>query len=460
MATKSLSPSLRSERRPRRTIAALAFGAILFLIFGSANAYAYWAVTSSLTTSASAGSLQVTSNWTTPVTKTFTNESYSVAGSVTIANTTSTTTRSQTAMPYTLKFELPQRSAGLNPLATVLKVKAWKIAGGVCPAPPTTPLYEGTWDDLITQSLGSSLKPSTSEIWCIATSVDDRSKLGSASGSVSVQPSVSAKLAMVGTNWTKDSASSLGGDQKTTAIFLQRPPRAGQLSLVTSDGLCVDLSQADPKNVNVIQWPCNGQAQQHATTTPVGSTGIDSLYIKIVSSRATGKLLSGVSTDVTAQAPTTPGLEQHWQLQERPNAVLQIVNRSTGKCLTAPNSNIEAQLVQSPCDAANQRQGFRGAPALRCTGDKTEANTYSWSPATPSAERYVVSVPGTGFSHTYAAGITSFKIWETGGSPLFNFSGVSAGTYPVFVTGETSGVLQYLGQITVTNPGKKWLDCS
>ncbi len=463
MKPEFLPSRLSVWRRLRLSRAGLTIALIVSLVLGGTSAYAYWAVTASLTTSPSAGSLEVSTVWSTPVGKTFTNESYTVTGAITVKNNTITSTQSATLMPYTLNFTLPSASADPNPLKSALVLKAWKILPtATCGAAPASPTYTGTWGGLLAQPLSSSLRPSASDIWCVETSVDERSKLGAPGGTASLTPSVSARLSLTGTNWTANS-SSQGATQQTQAIFPQQNAPSGTKQIVAANGFCLDVTRSGGngiKDVEVVQYLCGWSTNQQWNVTGVTGTANDSAYVRIKPVAPANRNLSSANAGLTVRQSSVPALAQQWQLQERTPGVFQIVNRNTGKCISTPNNTSGEQLTFASCDAASAAQQFRllpGPTTLSCKDTNPNTyNEYSWSPA--STEPLTFSIDYSTFREPIPVGTSTFRVYEKNESSTPKFT-ASTGRYPALITETSTQQLLYVGEVVVSGAAGIWLNC-
>lgn len=367
--TSAQCPSRRPTlwRRIRLSRVGITVALISFLVLSGTGAYAYWSVSTSLKMSdaVTAGTLAISTSWSSTADVEFTNEStYPKVMSFTVKNTTLNSTVSRA---YDAVLSFSGATSGINPVKSNLPLTVWKTlnATDVCPTTtPTTNIVVGTWDSSPAIKVSGTLASpgaGDSQKWCVYSEVTDRSSLGASVGSVQLTPVVTATLKAG--NW--QGISTLGGPiQKTTGIFDSKSPAVVDMHMVASNGFCVDVSQAAAPalNVYVIQWTCGTQANQKWSSTTVAASGVDSQYLRFSPRLPTGKRLSGAGTAATVQASTT-ATSQQWQLQERSNGAFQLVNRVTGTCLTTPNNTIEARLILSSCNGSLSSQEFRFMPA-------------------------------------------------------------------------------------------------
>lgn len=349
----------RNLRLPR---AGIVLALVAFLALSGTGAYAYWSVTASLGTSASAGTLAVGATWSSSISGTLTNASYSKTGEITVTNTTSTT--STAAMPYTVTLSFAGAAPG--PLATNLTLTAWKKSG-TCTA-VGSPSYTGKWG--APPALAGSLVKGSSDVWCLRTAVDERSQLATPSGTVTITPRVSATLTK-GTSWTATSTTVSDAPQRTSYIYPAPVPLPSstlwyrlKTSVATAD--CADVrasghaGQSPAQNTDVIAWPCRGtqSANQQVRFTPT-DTGYVTISYRHDPTAKVGVV--GNSTAAGAKLVTQTAVSgeysQQWQFQEKSPGLYQLVNRRSGLCIapdTAMSSPIE--IKQVACSGASAQE--------------------------------------------------------------------------------------------------------
>lgn len=344
--------------RLRLSRVGVAIALVVFLVLGGTGAYAYWGVTASLGTSASTGTLAVTASWNSSLGATFTNSSYMKTGEFTVTNTTSTT--SAATMPYTVALSFAGAAPG--PLASNLTLTVWKKSVN-CSA-VGSPSFTGTWG--APPALGGDLAKGASDVWCIRTAVDERSKLASPTGTVTLTPRVGATLTK-GTYWTTSSTPVSDAVQKTSYIYPAPVPLPSsdiwyrlKTSVTGSD--CADvrasgrIGQSPAHNTDVIAYGCRDTQPENQlvqfTPTDTGYVTISYRHDPTAKVGVTGNS-TAVGAKLQTQVASSGEYSQQWQLQEKSPGLYQIVNRRSGLCI-APDTAMTApfEIKQVACSGA------------------------------------------------------------------------------------------------------------
>lgn len=443
-------PSLWRRFRVSRVGVALAL--VAFLVLGGTGAFAYWTTTTkSMTTAASAGQLTITGAWTKTIAATFSNNHFTQTpaetSEYTVTNTSSvpaSSTQKDVAMPYTVAFSAPTGSP--SQLATNLDVTVWlSTVTNPCSkvTPPTSP---GHWGGSPLPAAAGTLKAGTSDIWCIRTGVTERSKLGSTTGTVSISPSLVATLSLPGTNWSAVSTAATDTQSTQYVYPLYGSLGAGSMQVVNKNGKCLNVDGSfTTAGTNVIQYTCQGRPNQQWMA---GASGAN--YVTFQPQNATSRTLevAGAASGAGAkiQTPVSGNKDQQFQVQQQNTGYAQIVQNTSGMCLTANDSSNNTQLVQKPCDGTDgQRFSFRGSPnvsaAMTCQNLGASLfnagyNRYTF-PATPVAG-YTISLLDSTYSKPIPSGATFMDIDSADVS--------SNTTYTVLVT-DNNGYLVYTGAL-------------
>lgn len=349
----------KSHRRlARRSLIA---GLTVFLMLtGVGVSYAAWTSTANTVSSASAASLTITTGGFNSNAFTFQNHLLTTTGYVTATNTTDT----PSSTPGTL--ELSFGYTGSAALAAGLTVKVWPIAStSSCTTAATAPggAVTGRWDTVATTSspITAALAKNATQNYCVRVTAADRGDIASASGALSIQPSVSATL-KVG-NWKK-TATALTTTQQTVWIFPAFAPTPNTWYQIKNLGTnnCVDVFGAqDPVGTGVIDYPCKtvvgaGSYNQYWKFTR--STGD---YYDMTPRHATTTRMDIVaqsaleSAAVDIQLDSNARVSQEWQLQTRSTNVYQLVNRNSGMCLQVLNTtryDPEIEYAQVVCNGS------------------------------------------------------------------------------------------------------------
>ncbi|MCB1280789.1 MAG: RICIN domain-containing protein [Salinibacterium sp.] len=368
-----------------------------FLILGSSGvAYAYWSATATLTSTAKAGSIAVAlsgfSSGSSTVQYTFVNDTRSRTGSVTVANTSPTTS----ATPIPVSVALGYVSGGSGVLAAKIDVTMWGPTTAASCTPTATPsgtIRTGTWASF--PSMTDTLVAGQAKTWCVRASNAERSDIASPSGTISLQPKATATLT-AGT-WTATASATT--TQNTQYIYPVAPisPTAWfRIHLTTDPSRCLDIRASGGAGTELIEWSCHGNPNQQFRLSGADSNG----YLSVTPRHQQSlRWDNGGSTTpgsvIKIQSASGTG-SQGWQFQQVSTGVYQIVNKNTGFCL-APgpiltNYNNETAYYQVQCDgSAAQRFTLENAPpvtlSLSCTtvdgsgvdGKNDTDLVYSWS---------------------------------------------------------------------------------
>lgn len=431
---------------------------VTFLVLGtSAGAYAYWSAQASVTSTAKAGSIAVSlAGFPASVQNTFVNDTRTRTGSVTVTNSSTSTSTTQIPVSVTLGYV----AGGSSVLASNLDVTMWGPTSAINCTSAATPggtIKTGTWASI--PPMTSTLSAGQASTWCVRASNVERSGLASASGTLTIQPRVTATL--TAGSWT--ASASATSTQNTQYIFPAAVPDASSwFSIKTAGGKCFGVSGTGGVGASLVPLTCSvvsaqafafagADANGYLTVTPKGAL---SLRLDTAGSTAAG-------SSVTLQG-TTGGGSQGWQLQQAAPGAYQIVNKISGLCL-GQSAAVPFSSVQDLCDgSAGQR--FTLVPlsfdiGLTCTDSGNNGRwsvaTFAWSTGlaiyTVQADKDTsvgVNWQTIGLS---AAPATSIEI--QGNLPLIGPIGAwPAGTYDVRLIDANGGVVA-LSTITVRSSG-------
>ncbi len=442
---------------------------IAFLVLGGTGAYAFWGASTSLTTGASTGTLVVTTSWSTSLATTFTNTNLATTGEFTVSNTTSTTKTAP--MPYTVALAYTGSAPG--PLATNLKLTVWKKSGNCTSV--GSPSYIGTWG--APPVVSGSLVRGTSELWCIRTDVDERSKLASTTGIVTLTPTVSATLT-TGTQWTKTSTVKSDTEQKTNLIFPATVPTAGawyRLKTTIVGKECGDIrgsgKVSNGDNTDMIAWACHGAPDVNQQFSfAATNTGYVTIAVRLEPSSRIGVV--GNSTAVgalienQAASTSTSNPSQEWQLQDKGTGYFQIVNRRSGLCIAPDAALATSVFKQVACTGASVEQ-FSIMPwapiyvAPTCADQGNTGIRLSWN---PFVDQDVIIQRRKGTTGTAWGPYGAAAAFSTGFSFNLNeFSGWARGTTHSYriLNASTNAELSS-GTFSITSPpwwGSDYLAC-
>lgn len=387
-----------ARRRRRLTRHGLIAGITTFLLLaGTGVSYAAWTADAAAKSTASAATLGISTAGFDSNAFTFQNHRLTTTGSVTLTNTTDTTSTTSGA------FELTFGYTGSAVLAAKLSVAVWPTTNpsgcaGVG-TPPSGTTVTGRWDTVATTTspITGSLAKSAAQSYCVRVTAAERGELTSAAGALTIQPSISATL-RVG-NWYQSANSTT--TQKTAWIFPAFGPTPNTWYQVKNEGTgnCLDVYGANSASgTGAIDYGCKtGNAsgdynQQWKFTRASGD------YFDMTPRHAQAVRLDVVGGSTAALAAvdlqTDDGVRasQEWQLQKQPSGdVYQIVNRKSGLCLQVNNTSAytpEIEYAQAVCDGtAGQRYTLIvkdvDVPTLTlsCAAAANGGVTFSWGGA-------------------------------------------------------------------------------
>ena len=428
--------SARTKAGALRRNAKLAIAAALtgFLVLaGTTAGFAFWTASNSVSSTVGAATLSLSTTNFTSVGYTFGNDTLVTTGSVTVTNTTTTTSTQNGAVSVTFS---PAASAALS---GKVSVTIWTTAAAAnCTAAATVPAGATTALWSASTVLTSSLAKNASVIYCVRSSIASRETVANAGGSLTFQPKISGTIT-VGNFTGSASATTTQSTQfiypaSTTADVTHwnwiRPNFA-----TTTYNYCLDVSGGGGTNGTiVISYGCKntGASNQNWKFTASGTTGYytiqprsaTTLRVDDNSATASG---GSITVNTAAAAPAT-ATNQQWQLQLVSAGVYEFVNAYSGMCLTSPSGADQnlGNLTQAPC-AGTVYQQFKVSQAFEGFTCAVSGNNWVWSWTSASTGPYHVLV-------THGATTTELATTAataTGASIAFTAANYGSGTYNV-----------------------------
>lgn len=425
-----------------------AFLVAFFVLAGSTAGYAYWVTSVSATSTVGAATLSLSTSNFTSVGYTFGNDALVTTGSVTVANTT--TTSSTRSGAVTLTFG----PAATATLAGKVTASVWSTTSAAnCTATTTVPGGATTALWSASPAVSTTLAPGASAVYCIRSSVASRETLATSGGSMTFSPKITATIT-VGSFTGSTSATTTQSSQyvypaatpDTTHWMWIRPNFSN-----ASYDYCADVSGAgSTTGTIVISYDCktSGAANQQWDLSPSGVTG----YFTIAPRNASGLRIddnsstaSGAAVTVNTAGTASTATNQQWQLQTVSPGVYEIVSAYSGMCLTSMSGTGEnlGGMTQAPC-AGTVYQQFLLSQAFQSFSCSTGLGSWTWSWTSAATGPYHVLVTHGGTMSEVATTAT------TASGATLAFSTVSSyglGTFSVsFVDG--NGTLVGTGTIT------------
>lgn len=360
-----LQRSGTSPGRVRRNLAhTFGIGALVALLMASGVGvtFALWNSQAEARSSIGGAKLELTTTFA-DLDFTFANNSLRTTGTFTVTNVTET----NSTLPGAVAAQLS--APGDAGLASNLDVAVWRDSVAACTvanAPPSATL--GKWNSIAPATV--ALAPGNSATFCVRVTGVERGVMGDADGSMTITPTVSAKLTMG--NWNSVAVTS-SATQTTNAIYPATAPSVGVWQQIVNRQTldCVDVhGSTATSGTGAIDYPCkwgtdtgthNQQWQFSVAASVSGGT-----YYAMTPRHSTGLRMGidGSSVNTLAEAKvltnSTTAHSQQWQPQYRAAGVFQLVNRNSGLCLTPHNTATYGDLeyVQAVCDSTRTDQTF------------------------------------------------------------------------------------------------------
>jgi hypothetical protein len=426
----AVSAIIRPFRTKRGMIHAAIIGALITLLAasGAGITFALWNAQASVTGSATAANLSITTANFGSNDFTFRNNALSVRSSVTITNTTNTSSVTKGDLGVQLDTVTDAEGIGAD-----IRVRAWRLAANAaCTDAPSTVVTEGTWATFPAISQPALLAAGASATYCIISSAvgDERSSLAVTDGSASIQPRITATLAVH--NFTVSATAT--AQQQTSHIYPTTNQPANytwyQIRSVAAQRGCVDVNGGlGGAGTNLIDFACKTgtSADTQNQDWQIRVASASPAYVTIVTRYNTALRVNATNDNGRVEVQTSQGAgSPDWQFQHRSasgsNSVFQIVNRANGLCLQSGTAS--GALTMAQCDGSTQ-QGYtlavRGEitpniPTLTCTDSAgTTAQTVALGWTEPAIGTYQVQVQkstGTTWTTlgTAAPGTTSYTL--------------------------------------------------
>jgi hypothetical protein len=395
-----------------------------FLVLaGTTAGFAYWNSSNTVSSTVGAATLSLSTTNFTSVGYTFGNDSLVTTGSVTVTNTTTTTSTQNGAVSVTFG---PATAATL---AGKVTVTLWTTASAAnCTAGATVPSGATTALWSASTVLTSSLAKNASVIYCVRSSIASRETVATAGGSLTFQPKISGTITVGNFTGTATATTT----QSTQYIYVAQTADTSHWNWVrpnytTSYDYCVDVSGGGGSNGSlVIAYGCktSGTDNENWKFTASGATG----YYTIQPRSATGLRVddnssaasgAGITVNTAAGAPAT-AKNQQWQLQLVSTGIYELVNAYSGMCLTSPGGtdvNL-GTLTQAPCSGSVLQQ-FVVSQTLENFACRVSGSNWLWSWTATTGGPYHVLL-------THGTTTTEVATTQTSTSASLPFSAVSS----------------------------------
>jgi hypothetical protein len=403
-----------------------------FLVLaGTTTGFAFWNTSNTVSSTVAAATLSMTTTNFSSLGYTFGNESLVTTGSVTVTNTTASTSTQNGAVSVTFGPAASATLAG-KVTATVWTTASSSncTAGAIVPSDATSALWSAS------PVLTTSLAMGASVIYCVRSSIASRELVATSGGSLTFQPKVSATITVGNFTGSANATTT----QSTQYIYTTSTADLTHWNWIrpnftSSYNYCLDVSGGgSASGTIVISYGCKtgGSANQNWKFMATGATG----YYTIQPRGATalrvdnnGSTASGGSITVnTAAASPATASNQQWQLQQVSANIYELVSPLSGMCLTSPSGTSQnlGNLTQAPCSGTVYQQ-FKVSQALENFTCATTSNSWKWSWNSVTTGPYHVLVT---HSSTTSELVTTAAS-ATGATLDFTTANYGKGTYNV-----------------------------
>jgi|GEM_PF-1557039 len=443
---------MRWITRANRRVAAIAAVATFATLVGASASWAYWTSQATAQVTADSADLTITTANFGTVSKTFGNENLVGTGSVTVTNSTVSSSTQKGAV--TLVFSATGSTAALrgNFAFTV-----WLSTGAnPCTDAATagTTLASGTWNAGTTYATGAAgaFSVGESRTYCVRTSIANPATAWPSNGTVTITPQVTGSIVLG--NYSGNAAA-ITATQTTQYLFPVFTPvtTAGayfyihRVFTTPVGNYCADLEGgAGPTGIG---WPCKtgGTSNQSWRFDAVsGKAG----YYTIKSNITAGTVLqqNASGAPVSAVAAVAGQANQQWLIQQTSTSYagtatryfFQFVNASTGQCLTyaAVNGTTAAlnQLQMVNCDGTASQQFLTVRTMF--SGVNGATDTVSCSYTNPNFN-VALSAAAVGQRYEMRVGATVVAATATAGTATLTFPRSSLAATADYEVYEDSG---------------------
>jgi len=370
---------------------------VVLAFAGISQTLAIWNSEATATGSATGAQLKLTTDFGNAGAD-FANHRTSVTGSFTLTNETVTSSGTEG------HYEATIAATGASALRSALAVTIWPRTAEGCTATatPQNIAASGTWASA-PFTVSGDLAAQETQTFCMRMSATDRTELGSAGGTLVINPSINATLSIG--NWAANATGS--AVQSTAYIFPQHNPTAQVwYQLVNTSGSTTRCASVTAGG-SLSAVNCGSSTNQHLKFVATGDS-----YHEVVPRNAQPRRLdvSGASTaagaSVDTQALNANRPSQDWQVQYKGDvagkATFQVVNRNSGYCLQLSGNSY----VQQACNGSVPQaftleiRGVDVVLGVSCTKAGNNV-TYQWTGAAAGAYTFAFQ-NGTNGAYTAA----------------------------------------------------------
>ena len=447
MSARVMGGSLR--RHAKLAIAAALTG--FLVLAGTTAGFAFWTASNSVSSTVGAATLSLSTTNFTSVGYTFSNDALVTTGSVTVTNTTNTTSTQNGAVSVTFG------PAASTPLAGNVNLTLWTTASAAnCTATATVPSGATTALWSASTVVTSTLATNAGVIYCVRSSIVSRDGAGSVGGSQSFQPKITGTITVGNFTGTTSATTT----QSTQYMYPSPTADVTHWNWIrpnfTSSNYtyCLEVSGggSSPSGRSVITASCktSGAANQNWKFTASGATGYYTIQPRNattlrIDDNSTALSGGGITVNTAAGAPAT-ATNQQWQLQLVSTGIYEFINAYSGMCLTSPSGTVQnlGNVTQAPCSGTVYQQ-FKVSQAFENFSCAVSGNNWVWSWTSVTTGPYHVLVThGTTTTEVLATAATA-----SGATVAFSATNYGSGTYDVSFV-DSNGTEVGDGTITVS----------
>ncbi|TXK17068.1 RICIN domain-containing protein [Homoserinibacter sp. GY 40078] len=395
-----------------------------FLVLaGTGAGWAYWSSQANVQVQTASADLTLDATGFDSLAKTFTNDSLSHTGSVSVKNTTTTTSTQKGAV--TLTFSATGQSTSFLQNFAILVWQSTTANPCTASATPGTSLLSSNWGSTssYTTPAASGFSAGETRTYCVRTTVATRESVATTAGSVTFTPRISGSIA-VGSFTGTDAETTTQATgyiytpstitTSTSTYYWVRP----NLSSTDYSTYCADVNGGSPgSGTTVISYGCKTSGAENQVWRFTGISGRTGYYT--ITTRAnTNYLIDGSSGTLRTQT-SSGATSQAWHLQHVSGSIYQIVNDASGLCWTSPiGSGINlGDITLASCSSSAQQQFVmsRAVSSVSCT---YSGGNFSVSLTAAPSTPYSVLADGTtrDTETTNASGTTTLSFSRTSAS--------------------------------------------
>ncbi|MCR6712551.1 MAG: RICIN domain-containing protein [Demequina sp.] len=441
-----------------RRVAAVAAVGVFAALAGASASWGYWTTQGAATVTVDSADLTITTANFSTVSKTFGNQTLVGTGSVTVTNSTVSTSAQKGVV--TLNFSAAGSTAALRGNFSFVVWLSTTANPCTDAATAGTALVTSNWNTggSYTTGTAGAFSVGESRTYCVRTTIANPATAWPSTGTVTITPRVAGSIALG--NYS-GAATALTATQTTQYLFPVTTPNTASTAWfyihrvftnAAATNYCADLEGGD--GPNGIGWPCKtgGTTNQSWGFEAVsGKAGYYTIRSNITAATVLQQNSTGVP--VTSASFASGQVNQQWMLQQTATnyvgatatrAFYQIVNASTGQCLTyaAVNGTTAAlnQLQMANCDGTASQQFLVVRTMFSAVNGGT--NTVSCAYANPNfTVTFSAATPGMRYEMRRGTTVVSSSTFGAGGTGtvVVSFDDAADGAFDIYEDSNATG---------------------